>query len=61
MHQSGQTFTGRATLALKDQRVKIRSKGQPTVTAKPPQARLVTHVGRWSISLRKAAKVSTNK
>ena len=51
-HQSGHTFTGRATLALKDQRVTIRSKGQPTVTAKPSQARLVAHGSRWTVSRR---------
>ena len=53
-HKSGQTFTGRATLDLKAQRVKTKTKGHPTVTAAPPQARLIAHAGRWTVSLRKA-------
>ena len=51
-HKTGQTRTGRATLALKDQRVKIKTKGHPTVTAAASQARLIAHAGRWTASLR---------
>ena len=58
-HHTGQTHTGRATLALKDQRVKIKGKGQPTVSAKPARARLIVHGGRWTIPRRKPNTVKT--
>ena len=51
-HKSGQTYSGRATLALKDRRVKIKGQGQngQTVTSAPSQATLIAHGSRWSVS-----------
>ena len=51
-HHTDQTYTGRATLSLKAQRVKIKIKGHPTVTAAASQASLIAHGGRWTVSLR---------
>ena len=58
-HKSGQTFTGRATLGLKNQEVKI--KGRPTVSVPAPAARLIVQGGRWSVSLRPAASDQSNQ
>ena len=58
-HKSGQTFTGRATLGLKNQEVKI--KGHPTVSVSAPAARLIVHGDRWSVSLRPAARSQSNQ
>ena len=49
-HHSGQNCTGRTTLALKSQRVKIKTQGQPTMTAAPSKSRLIAHAGRWTAS-----------
>ena len=49
-HHSGQNCTGRTTLALKSQRVKIKTQGQPTITAAPSKSRLIAHAGRWTAS-----------
>ena len=56
IHRKGQTHTGRATVALKDRRVKIKGQGQngQTVTAAPSQATLIAHGTRWSVSRRTA-------
>ena len=53
-HKSGQTVTGRATLALKDRRVKIKGQNGQTVTAAPSEATLIAHGSRWSVSQRTA-------
>ena len=60
-HHTGHTFTGRATLALKAHRVKIKTQGHPTVTAAPSQATLIAHGGRWTASLHKATADQTNQ
>ena len=48
-HHSGNTF-GRATLQIKAKRVVVKTKGQPTVTSSASRAKLVAHVGRWTVS-----------
>ena len=55
-HHSGQTFTGRAVLAIKAQRVRIRRKGhQPEiVSATTSKTALTAHRSRWTISFRQA-------
>ena len=58
-HHTGQTYTGRATLGLKNREVKI--KGRPTVSVSAPAARLIAHGGRWSVSLRPAASDQSNQ
>ena len=52
IQRKGQTHTGRATVALKDRRVKIIGPGQngQTVTAAQSQATLLAHSSRWSVS-----------
>ena len=62
-HKSGQTCTGRATLALKDRRVKIKGQGQDgqTVTAALSQATLIAHGSRWSVSQRTAITDQANR
>ena len=58
-HHTGQTYTGRATLGIKNREVKI--KGRPTVSVSAPAARLIVHGGRWSVSLRPAASDQSNQ
>ena len=60
-HKSGQTFTGRATLALKDRRVKIKGQNGQTVTAAPSRATLIAHGYRWSVSRRTAIADQANR
>ena len=47
---SENTFTRQATLQLKAKRVAVKTKGQPTVTASASRAKLVAHIGRWTVS-----------
>ena len=63
IHRKGQTRTGRATVALKDRRVKIKGQGQngQTVTAAPSQATLIAHGNRWSVSQRTAITDQANR
>ena len=63
IHRKGQTHTGRATVALKDRRVKIKGQGQngQTVTAAPSQATLIAHGNRWSVSRRTAITDQPNR
>ena len=63
IHRKGQTRTGRATVALKDRRVKIKGQGQngQTVTAAPSQATLIAHGNRWSVSRRTAITDQANQ
>ena len=63
IHRKGQTRTGRATVALKNRRVKIKGQGQngQTVTAVPSQATLIAHGNRWSVSRRTAITDQPNR
>lgn len=49
-HHSGRTITGRATMGLKESKVRI--KDNASVSAKVRSARLVAHAGRWNASIR---------
>ena len=63
IHRKGQAHTGRATVALKDRRVKIQGQDQngQTVTAAPSQATLIAHGTRWSVSRRTAITDQANR
>ena len=52
-HHTGHTYTGRATLYIKDRRVVI--KGKPTVSAKAAHAVLIAHRQRWAVATQKPA------
>ena len=55
VHRTGQTFTGRATLSLRDKRIKMKGMGKSrqTVSAPTSRARLVAHRTRWTAIIHK--------